>query len=311
VLAEEADDLPDAADYYLFHEHLEDHNQPLYFREFVARARQAGLQYVGEAWHHTQIETLPPEVQETLQAISRDLIDLEQFVDFIRSRTFRRTLLCHAEVQIVQTPPPSVMDDLYISALARPHSQTPDVASDAVEKFVLDDGTTASTNAPIFKVALLTLFERWPQAIAFQDLVAAIASRLNLDVDAADATRPILAAFLARGYVSHLVAVHCEPFRFTSDVTARPRASRLVHVLAPGQSNVPNLRHRLVALPPLAKVIATLADGTRTIEQIASEATRSQPELIDEQVKISDGQTIESLIRQSLFQLARSALLEA
>ena len=89
------------------------------------------MDYLGEAWHHTQIENLPPEVQETLQAISSDLIDLEQFVDFIRSRTFRRTLLCHGEKQIVHTPPPSVMDDLFFSALARPESAQPSINSDA------------------------------------------------------------------------------------------------------------------------------------------------------------------------------------
>jgi methyltransferase-like protein len=312
VLAEEAGDLPDAADYYLFHEHLEDHNQPLYFHEFVAKARQAGLEYLGEAWHHTQIDNLPPEVQETLQAISRDLIDLEQFVDFIRSRTFRRTLLCHGENPIVQTPPPSVMDDLYVSALARPQSETPDIASDAVEKFVLDDGTTASTNAPILKAALVLLFERWPQAVAFDELLAVIVSRLKLDGDAANSGRPLLASFLARGYVSHLVAVHCEPFRLTMTLTERPRASRLVRVLAASQATVPNQRHRLIALLPLAKVVAILADGTRTIEQIASEASSLEPQLIEEQLKMGGDQTTaETVIRRTLNQLARSAILEA
>jgi methyltransferase-like protein len=312
VLAEEAEDLPDAADYYLFHEHLEDHNQPLYFHEFVTRARQAGLEYLGEAWHHTQIDNLPPHVQETLQAISRDLIDLEQFVDFIRSRTFRRTLLCHGEAQIVLTPPPSVMDCLYISALARPESPDPDVASDGVEKFVLDNGTTASTNAPILKAALVVLFERWPQAVAFQDLLSEVSSRLKLAGETASSARPVLASFLARGYVSHLLAVHCEPFQFTTNVSERPRVSKLTRVLAASQMHVPNLRHRLTTLSPLAKVVATLADGTRTIAQIASEASRLETGLIDEQVK-SGGEeaTAEKVIRRTLDQLARSAVLEA
>jgi methyltransferase-like protein/SAM-dependent methyltransferase len=312
VLAEEAADLPDAADYYLFHEHLEDHNQPLYFHEFVARARQVGLEYLGEAWHHTQIDNLPPQVQETLQAISSDLIDLEQFVDFIRSRTFRRTLLCHGEAQIAQTPPPSVMDNLYFSALARPESAQPDVRSDAVEKFVLDNGTTASTNAPIFKAALVTLFEHWPQAVAFEDLLAQVASRLNLAQDVANSARAVLASFLARGYVSHLLAVHCEPFRFTTEVSERPCVSKLVRVLAASQTHVPNLRHRLIAMSPLAKVVAGLADGTRTISQIASEASRLEAELVGEQME-SSGQddTVEAVVRRTLDQLARSAVLEA
>src|SRR5262249_30469650 len=123
---------------------------------------------------------------------------------------------------------------------------------------------------------------------------------------------PILASFLARGYVAHLVAVHCEPFRFQSEVTERPRISRLVRLLASNQTHVPNLRHRLIALPQLAKVVATLADGTRTVEQIASEAGRLTPELIDAQIKMSDVRTTAvTVVRETLQQLGRSAVLEA
>jgi len=83
-------------------------------------------------------------------------------------------------------------------------------------------------------------------------------------------------------------------------------------VLAASQTMVPNLRHRLVALPPLAKVVAPLADGTRTIEQIASEASSLEPQLIEEQLKIDGNQTsAEHVILQTLKQLARSAILEA
>src|SRR5205085_362861 len=135
-----------------------------YFHQFVAKARAAGMEYLGEAWHHTQIDNLPPEVQQQLQAISSDLIDLEQFVDFIRSRTFRRTLLCHREASFSQTPDPAVMDPLLISALAHPVSAQPNVASDQPEKFALDDSTTATTNVPILKAALVELFARWPTA---------------------------------------------------------------------------------------------------------------------------------------------------
>jgi SAM-dependent methyltransferase/methyltransferase-like protein len=312
VLAEEAEDLPDAADYYLFHEHLEEHNQPLYFHEFVGRARQAGLEYLGEAWHHTQIDSLPPEVQETLQGISRDLIDLEQFVDFLRSRTFRRTLLCQREASIAQTPPPSVMDQLHVSALARPESESCDIISSAVEKFTLDDGTTASTNVPVWKAGLIELFEAWPQAMAFPDLLAAVIRRLNLTGDAVQTAKPLLAALLARGYVSHLLAIHAEPFAFVSAISERPRASRLARVIAAGHAKVPNLRQRLIVLSPLAAIVLQLADGTRSIEQIASQVGSVAPHLVGDQLAGADtSRTPTEIIAATLQQLARGALLEA
>ena len=46
VLKEEAEELEKERDSYVFHEHLEDFNEPLYFQEFIARAESYGLQYL-------------------------------------------------------------------------------------------------------------------------------------------------------------------------------------------------------------------------------------------------------------------------
>jgi len=285
-LTTEAKQITDAPDYYLFHEHLEESNNPLYFHQFVARARGAGLEYLGEAWHHTQTDNLPPDVQETLQAISSDLIDLEQFVDVIRSRTFRRTLLCHREAQIVQTPEPSVMDRMYLTALGQPESPEPDVRSDAPERFRLDDGTIATTNISLFKAALVELYRQWPCAIPFEELLTVAIDRAGLPQEQHAVARPLLASLLVRGYVGLLVAVHSEPFPFIRKVSPRPRASRLARALSAERPSVPNLRHRIIVLSPAEGVILRLADGTRTVEQIAAEAAAiardsSQPEVAE------------------------------
>jgi methyltransferase-like protein/ubiquinone/menaquinone biosynthesis C-methylase UbiE len=305
MLAEEAESLPEAADYYIYHEHLEDSNQPLYFHQFVAKARAGGLDYLGEAWHHTQIDNLPPDVQEALHAISSDLIDLEQFVDFIRSRTFRRTLLCHTGAGFVQTPDPEVMDRLWISALARPQSTEPQIASDRPETFVLDDDTTATTNAPILKAALIELFRRWPASVPFDQVLARVIDELKLSGPSAASARPLLASFLVRGYVAHLVAIHTGPFPFTLEVGPQPRASRLARMLAQRQSRVPNLRHRLVDLPPVERTVVQFADGTRTRDQIIAQAAAAS----------AAGEKSEKLTPEAaataLIHLASAALLEA
>ena len=43
------------SDTYLFHEHLEDVNHPVYFHEFVARASAAGLQYLAPAVRFSRV----------------------------------------------------------------------------------------------------------------------------------------------------------------------------------------------------------------------------------------------------------------
>src|SRR5207248_2875784 len=122
------------------------------------------------------------------------------------------TLLCHREAQVNQTPEPSVLEPLLITALARPQSVQPDVSSDQPEKFVLDDGTTATTRAPIFKAALVELFHRWPAPVPFGELLDATAEALQLKGEQKSAARGLLAALLVRGYIAHVVAIHCEPF---------------------------------------------------------------------------------------------------
>jgi SAM-dependent methyltransferase len=308
LLAGTAETLAEDADYYLYHEHLEDSNQPFYFHQFVEMARAAGLDYLGEAWYHTQLDNLPLDVQETLQEISADLIDLEQFVDVIKSRTFRRTLLCHGESRIVQTPEPGVLDRLYVSAMAQPQSDDPDLRTDAAEKFRLDDGTTATTNIPLLKAALVELYRHWPGVVPFEELLASAIARSGLSADSQAQARPLLAALLVRGYVNHLVAVHSEPFRFARQAGKQPRASRLAQVLAAERTKIPNLRHRLVELSPAERLILRLADGTRSAGQLAEAAAEqarhsSLAELSEIPANRWPGITTEALHRLSMTSL--------
>ena len=63
-----------------------------------------------------QIDNLPAGGARDAASDLSDLIDLEQFVDLIRSRTFRRTLLAHQGAGFVQTPDPEVVESLYFTA---------------------------------------------------------------------------------------------------------------------------------------------------------------------------------------------------
>ena len=314
-LAEESQSLEESADYYIYHEHLEDANQPLYFHEFMARARRAGLEYLGEAWHHSPFETLPPQVQQTLVELSTDLVELEQWLDFVFCRTFRRTLLCRAEVPVQRTPPPEVLRPLYFSALARPQSQEQKVATLDQERFVRDDGTGATTNAPLLKAALVELFHRWPQAVPFPELLTTAMAAAQVPGDQRPQAEALLASLLVRSYTSHLVAIHARPFPFVSEAGAFPRASRLARVLARRQTRVPNLRHHLVVLSPAQQQVLSVADGQHRRDQIvqALEAAAGQrdPHEGPAAEHAAAPPPSRAQVDQVLAQLARSALLEA
>jgi len=84
------------ADWYLFHDHLEEVNEPVYFHQFAERAGIHGLQYLGESDFGTMLTSkFPKEVAETLSKINKNIVSTEQYMDFLRNRQFRQTLLCH------------------------------------------------------------------------------------------------------------------------------------------------------------------------------------------------------------------------
>src|SRR5262249_15070095 len=95
-LEKELDHLSESSDAYLLHDELEKVNDPVYFHQFVAHAAQHQLLYVTDADFRTSMpHNLPPEAGDALRGLATDLVEMEQYVDFITNRSFRRTLLCH------------------------------------------------------------------------------------------------------------------------------------------------------------------------------------------------------------------------
>jgi hypothetical protein len=70
----EIERLSGASDSYLFHEHLEHTNQPIYFYQFIERAERAGLMYLSEASISDMLSShFQQPVAETLERISPDM----------------------------------------------------------------------------------------------------------------------------------------------------------------------------------------------------------------------------------------------
>lgn len=302
VLREEAEMLRPKADYYLFHEHLEDVNQPLYFHEFADRLAARRLQYLGEAWFHTNPAKLAPDVWETLQQLSADLIALEQYLDFLDNRTFRRTLTCHDQVQLDRAPSASIVSKMHMSALARPVSEQVDLALGVVEEFRSDEGASASTNIPELKAALLALFNAWPASLSFHELWSEVQRCLPRS---STGTADSLAESLVHCYLSNVVALHVAPARFAQTAGARPLASPLARCQSKLGQPIANLRHRIVELSDVDRLVLEKLDGRADRAALAAALAASSASAA-EPADSPNGQWLEA----SLDRLARSALLE-
>jgi methyltransferase-like protein/SAM-dependent methyltransferase len=283
LLRQELAVLARTPDTYVLHEHLDDYNEPLYFHQFAERAASKGLQYLAEAHVGTMmVARFGAEAEKTLRQISPDLLHMEQYMDFIRNRMFRQTLLCHDHVQLDFTLRPEAVKSFFIAAFVRPVSANPDVRSSQLEEFRGAVGATLATRDPLMKAAMLHLAEKWPLPVSFADLLAAARAKLEprpndeaptplnppMAPDTADpavtAADPAtaLAVRLLNCHASGLVEFSLAEPSFVIDISERPVASPYARLRARDGGKVTNLRLETIPMGEPSRLVLRHLDGS-------------------------------------------------
>ncbi len=217
LLRETVELLQKCTDSYLFHEHLEECNAPIYFAEFCERLTAHQLRYLGETEFHPMVASasFSPAVQKELRQLAPSFLEMEQYMDLLRNRMFRQTLLCHENI--------------------RPNYD---------------------------------LRSKWPQAMAFDHLLANARTRLGTlehaagnEEDAQALAKALLSAHASAG--QEFVELRLRPPVFTVQVNECPLASSLARLQAETGPHVTNLRHEIASLNPVGRHLLPLLDGTR------------------------------------------------
>ena len=92
--------------------------------------------------------TFPPELfQELRERWHTNLLQQEQYMDFIRNRMFRQTLIGHGHLHPCYDVKAERLAALRVASPFRPVSPAPDLASDGSEDFTTPDGPTLGTSA--------------------------------------------------------------------------------------------------------------------------------------------------------------------
>jgi SAM-dependent methyltransferase len=271
LLATEAARLSRAPDSYVFHEHLERTNIPLYFHEFIARAEGAGLQYLSESIVSEMLtSTLPPDVARTLERISPDLLHLEQYMDFVRNRQFRQTLLCHSSLRPKRALTPELLSGLLLSSAAVVDGT---VGLKPGVPMTLSSGTRqAHVVSPAGKAAFAVLIERWPCAVSAEELIEAALHRAAPYLDAATVndTKASMIEDLFGAIMHGLIDVHTQPPPCTNQPSNTPCAHPLAAFQAGRGPLVVNAHHAMHELDPLTRDVLTLSNGHRTRDEMVT-----------------------------------------
>lgn len=271
VVRNEARDLLKRTDTsVLFHDDMAAINQPLTFSDFMLQAGRHDLAYLAEADYYEMNDKVleSAEARERLATISGDdVLQKEQYLDFLKGRRFRQTLLCHANVPIRREP--AMAEAMRMDVVGQMRAELADgVALDLTQGVVVRfqnlDGAALVIDHPVAKAALALLGEAFPAPFAASELLARArehaASDASIEDDAA-----ILAHTLTAGFQMGLLTLHCDAPRFAIHAGERPRTCALARLqLGAGSDLLTSLRPSMVRLDSvLALELVRLLDGSR------------------------------------------------
>jgi methyltransferase-like protein/trans-aconitate methyltransferase len=265
----------------LYHDDLAEINVPVYFHQFMEQAARHGLQFLAEAdYFEMQDHIYPPEVTAQLRQLAAgDVVAREQYLDFLKFRKFRQTLLCHQQVALDRQLRPELLERFYLASPARPVVDRPDLGSEEELEFRGPRGSALSTNVPLAKAAVWTLGSLWPLPMPWGELVRRAQSLLGqgpvTPQKEAAADVLVMAEALLAIYSAGLVQLHLERPPFVLEVSERPVASPLARwQVASGEPLITNLRHTAIEIEDkLARALLLLLDGTRDGAALLGELT--------------------------------------
>jgi methyltransferase-like protein len=188
-------------------------------------------------------------------------------MDFLRNRMFRQTLLCHQDQRPIYGLKGERIFDFYIASAARPMSRPADFRSNEPLKFQTPGGVTLESREPLTKAAVTLLSEAWPGSIAFRTLLKETKKLLETreQREPTEAEAHTLATQLLGIYGSasnSLIELNVAAPRFTTAIENKPVASPLARWQAARLTYATNLRHEMVGLSDMERIVVRCLDGS-------------------------------------------------
>ncbi len=279
LLKAELDLLSKQRNSYLFHEHLEEVNAPIYFHQLAERAAACGLQYLAESNFSAMLAgNFPAEVAETLRKIAPEIIRMEQYMDFLRNRQFRQTLLVHDDVPLKRNLGPEEVQQFHVATLAKKIDDDEKAENESTDEvsYKTAAGAQLVTRRPLFKSAMAVLQDCWPASIHFDELLERALSAIPVDESPAnlkDQAATALGQDLLKAYSANIVAFSLAASPFATGPGQRPQTTALVRRQAEQGQRVTTLRHQSANVDDFGRHLLLLLNGKRDRAEIVDALT--------------------------------------
>lgn len=265
-------------DYSVYHDDLAPLNEPLYFHQFISTAAQYGFQFLAESdFFEMCYAHYPPAIQSHFQTIQQtDYLMKEQYLDFLKLRRFRQTLLCRAEHRLERSITSPVIKQQLFTSRGRILGEFR-LSPDEEVTFAEEKGAKLTFNHPLSKLALQSMADHRNRHWSFPDLFEH-SSRLLVEAGLPAGTpedEELLASTLFTAYSVGLLDLHCLAPSFALTPPLRPLVSPLVSLLLrSGKRLVANRMHNPVNIDSeFIAAFLQLCDGTRTRDDLIRDWT--------------------------------------
>ncbi len=305
TVLEESVQLRPHADSYVLHEHLEELNHPLYFHEFASRVADQGLKVFSDARVWATALCVQPPMAAVLDKLSRDPIEREQYFDFVCNRRFRRSLLCHQDLEHQTIPVIERVKRLRASASVWPTISPTDLSNKVSVDFRAGDGTMRlSTFDPLFKAALLILTEVFPRSLEFEDLWTQARHRLGRSGIEPGTNPDILAQRLLQAYTANALELHTFEPKIPDEASDHPETLSIVRVAAELSASVPSMRHRQVTVSEFDRLVLRQLDGKNShseiVDRLVTAVTQGTFAIHESGIPLRDPLVIRPILERSL-----------
>lgn len=314
-LSQELELLLNCDDAYIAHEFLEADNDAFYFMDFHRQAAEADLFYLGDAQAATMMMAdIPKEAQATFTQLKGSLAATEQYLDFLRNRTFRCSMLCHPGQPIERDIKPEKIADFLVVSEMRMKKVTEENPSFV---FMAKDGSEVTVNdavtARVFEAVVMN--GKIPVEVLIDSLIEPIGAMVANATE--EGVREAIAKVLLRGYFSTLIDFYMSDHALPVAPEAKPQSLPLARWQAAQNLRVSNDRLGMIKTEGFIKEILIHCDGTRTREElvalIANAAEGGQLSFKEKEQTITDSKKIkklsEELLEKSLQQLRHQGIL--
>ena len=212
----------------------------------------------------------PPKAIEVLKKIDKSIIATEQYMDFLRNRQFRQTLLCHESVEIKRNINLDLVKEFYIFTELKPESDTINLEEGKEYTFTGRKDFKLILKNRLGKILFKYLSELSPRAVKFSEIIDYLNQSCNDKGDKNLSENDITALrdFIVQCYIKKAIDFNTVEIKLVNKISQYPVTSPLARFQAQSGLSVTNEHHASKKLDYVIQRIILLLDGNNDLKAI-------------------------------------------